>query len=308
MPFPSPGVTDLQLVKDAFKEIRAQGVDCERDIIKATRLGDTSTGRLGTILVEMRSLETKAQIMKNKKCLENHYSEGLRKLIIKNAQTKSEIKTNIALNEILKRIPGQENNFIAGNGHILSKTSHHANPNTHRFRNPSPPFHPRPMNPYNQVPGFNFSLPPPGLAQTQNVTPPQPQNVVLSQAHGTPIQTQLAGPAIPQYVTAPTQQTFTQSHHNIPAQYQVTHNTHAHAQPPPQGIFQPQVQPPYVPQVPQTLVTEQSVPATAIDTTEFDFSDNPDQHQLQQEGNTFSQGVGHPLVVDNPEQHLGDHA
>ena len=135
----------------------------------------------------MRSVETKAQIMKSKKCLESHPSEGLRKLIIKNAQTKSEIKTNIALNEILKRIPGQENNFIGGNGHVLSKSSHPTNPNNQQFQNSRPPFNPRPRNTNNQVPEFNFNFPPPGLAQIHSAAPPQPQNIVVNQAqHSTP--------------------------------------------------------------------------------------------------------------------------
>ena len=121
---PPPGTTDLQLIRSVFTEIRAQGVEVDRDVIKANRLGaDSANGRLGTVLVEMRTQEAKAQIMKTKKCLETHHSQGLQKLIIKNAQTKNEIKTNIALNEMLKRIPGQENNFIAGNGHIMSKNN-----------------------------------------------------------------------------------------------------------------------------------------------------------------------------------------
>ena len=121
MPLPPPGQTDLQLVQSAFREIRAQGVEVERDIVKVKRLGDLSNGKLGTILVEMRNQETKAQIMKTKKCLESHPNPGLQKLIIKNAQNKSEIKMNIALNQILRKIPGEQNSYVAGNGHIMSK-------------------------------------------------------------------------------------------------------------------------------------------------------------------------------------------
>ena len=193
MPLPSPGGSDLQLIQTAFREIRAQGVDVDRDIVKANRLGDTSNGRLGTILVEMKTQEAKSQIMKTKKCLENHPNEGLRKLIIKNAQTKSEIKTNIAMNEILKRIPGQENNFVAGNGQIMSKNPRpslpHGLPHTQqrqqfyqaanyphnyqsnhltqyqispaqnfRFNQPPPP---PPITPVSQ--SFGFAVPPPTL-------------------------------------------------------------------------------------------------------------------------------------------------
>ena len=59
--------------------------------------------------------------MKNKKNLKHHYDLGLKKLIIKNALTKSEIKANIAFNEILRRIPGEQNSFIAGNGRIMTR-------------------------------------------------------------------------------------------------------------------------------------------------------------------------------------------
>ena len=59
--------------------------------------------------------------MKNRSKLATHPNPGLQKLFIKNALTKSEIKTNIALNEMLKKIPGQENSFVAGSGHIMSK-------------------------------------------------------------------------------------------------------------------------------------------------------------------------------------------
>ena len=105
---------------------------------------------------------------------------------------------------------------------------------------------------------------------------------------------------MPQYVTAQSQQVLTQSHHNNPAQYQVIQTHAAHVQPPPLGMLQPPVQTSYLPQVPQPVVTEQSAQATAVDTTDFDFSDDSDQHQQQQEMNIFTQGAGHPPVVDNP--------
>ena len=242
--------------------------------------------------------------MKNKKCLEIHSSEGLRKLIIKNAKTKSEIKTNIALNEILKRIPGQEKNFIAGNGHILSKTNHKTNLYNHRLQNPQPPFNLRLRNTNHQAPEFNLNFPPPGLTQTHTAAPPQLHNVVLSQAqHGMfKTQPQHVGPAQQQHVAAAhaqTQQSLTQPHLNIPAQYQVAH---AHAQPKPQAIFQPPVQTSYFVQTPQSVVTNQSVPGT-VDTTDFDFSENSDQQQ--QKVNINPQGVGHQPSVDNPEPNVG---
>ena len=178
MPLPSHGATDLQLVQSAFREIKAQGVDVERDIVKANRIGDTSNGRLGTILVEMRTQEAKVQIMKKKSDLETHPNEGLRKLFIKKAQTKNEIKTNVALNEMLKRIPGQENNFVAGNGHIMSRTPRQNFPNQRQQFNPPNPNQgnpaPRQLNPNTQYPFFN--QPPPGF------TPYVPQASYVPQA------------------------------------------------------------------------------------------------------------------------------
>ena len=49
LPLPSPGQTDLQLIKSAFREIPAPGVDVDRDCIKAVRLGDVTQGRLGKV-------------------------------------------------------------------------------------------------------------------------------------------------------------------------------------------------------------------------------------------------------------------
>ena len=193
MPLPSPGVTDLQLVQAAFKEIRAQGVDCDRDMIKVSRLVDTSTGRLRTMLMEMRSVETKAQIMKNKKCLESHPSEGLRKLIIGNPKTKSEIKTNIV------RI--QDPYSILDPGILTIK--------------------------YQNSTLISSTWP----SSDTLCSPYQPQNVVLSQAKDGMLSTQPhhAGPAQQQHVAAGhTTQLFTQSHHNIPAQYQLPHGQYGY--------------------------------------------------------------------------------
>ena len=78
------------------------------------------------------------------------------KLIIKNAQTKSEIKTNIALNELLKKIPGEQNSYIAGNGHIMSRTnqppSHHNRAPHSHVRQQSYTQQPFTKQPYTQQP------------------------------------------------------------------------------------------------------------------------------------------------------------
>ena len=187
LPLPAPNQTELEAVKAALLEIRAPGVDCDCDCVKAVRLGDTSQDRLGTVIVEMRNQECKAQIMKNKKNLEGHPSQILQKLIIKNAQTKSEIKMSIALSEILKKIPGEQNSYISGSGHIMTKNQphpprqghaapgppqhghqlprqqhHRQQPQMQQLQPAYPPLQPRPSNPPQQpqqpfqFPNFNF--------------------------------------------------------------------------------------------------------------------------------------------------------
>ena len=129
----------------------------------------------------MRNQETKAQIMKNKSFSESHPNQGLQKLFIKNAQTKSEIKTNIALNEMLTKIPGQENSYVARSGHIMSKNSNQPSrgrapprQNYHNQRQQQPP----PGPPQTNVPYPNHPFYPkqfwymPNMAQTQGT--PQP--------------------------------------------------------------------------------------------------------------------------------------
>ena len=133
LPLPGPGVTDLQLVMSAFDEIRAQGVEVERDIIKAVRKGVRPADNYpGTVMVEMRDDTSRASIMKTKKVLESHHNPGLRKLIIKNYKSEEEIKADRKFANLLKRIPGSENSYFAGNGQIREN-----NPNqSQQFQRP----------------------------------------------------------------------------------------------------------------------------------------------------------------------------
>ena len=179
LPFPAPGVTDLQLIIAAFREIPHTDVDLERDIVCVDRRGATDEN-LGTVFVEMSSDQTRASIMKNKKHLESHLNPGIRKIIIKNMLERSELKMNIALNEILRRIPGSENCYVANNGHIREKNPNqryiNQNPNTNQFhpnpnhgpRNPpyhNPSYHSQPR-PTNQSQGYPFPARNPAPAST----------------------------------------------------------------------------------------------------------------------------------------------
>ena len=168
LPLPAPGVTDLQLIIAAFKEINAANVDLERDITTVVRHGATADN-LGTVFVEMSSDQARASIMKTKKVLESHHNPGIRKLIIKNMKQRSELKMDIALNEILKRIPGSENCFISNNGQIREKANNQRNP--HFNQNPN-------LNhlPYHQAyPAFNQNQRPP----PQSLSMPMPRAPIL---------------------------------------------------------------------------------------------------------------------------------
>ena len=177
LPLPGPGVDDRQLVRSVFYEINAREVDIDNDIVKVTRQGATNEN-LGTVMVEMRSDEARASIMKTKKVLEHHNNPGLRKLIIKNMKSRLELKIDIALGDILKKFPGGENYYVANNGHIREKSEQQRS-YQNNFRGQLPPnfytqtAQSRPLNP-------PYSYPPPQLPThvpaypTPMLTVPQP--------------------------------------------------------------------------------------------------------------------------------------
>ena len=67
LPLPAHGYTDLDMVRQVLAEIRAPGIDVNRDIIKAVRKlpakpsHDPSLPALGTVLVEMRERTAEAE-------------------------------------------------------------------------------------------------------------------------------------------------------------------------------------------------------------------------------------------------------
>ena len=123
LPLPQDGETDCQVVKTVFSEIDAEGIDLDKDIVQVVRKGVDGT-RLGTVFVEMATEEARGRIMKKKRNLAFHSNPIYRKLIVKNMKQHSELKMDIALNELLRRMPGGENYFIASSGHIRHKPSH----------------------------------------------------------------------------------------------------------------------------------------------------------------------------------------
>ena len=122
LPLPMKGMSELESVKKALFEIQAPNVDIEKDVKSAVRYGSIENNNLGVVMVEMSSTVSRASIMKSKKILETHNNPIMRKLIIKNMKSKSELKTERTLKELLKLLPGGGANFyIASNGQIKER-------------------------------------------------------------------------------------------------------------------------------------------------------------------------------------------
>ena len=123
LPLPSPGHTDLDIVKQILSEIKAPGIDVDRDVVKAVRKIpskpiNSSQPILGTVLVEMKNEESRASIMKNKHTLQHHPDCAIRRVAVKNMKSREQMLIEKIGNNILKKIPGYENHFVGGNGHI----------------------------------------------------------------------------------------------------------------------------------------------------------------------------------------------
>ena len=143
LPLPPTGYSDLDIVKQIFHEIRAPGIDVNRDITKATRKlpvkPNTNSAQpvLGTVLVEMRNEEARSSIMKNKHTLQQHPDNNIANIVIKNMKSKEQMFMENLGNNILKRIPGCENTFVTPNGQI--REGFQSNNFQPRYQNRQPP-------------------------------------------------------------------------------------------------------------------------------------------------------------------------
>ena len=160
LPLPPTGYTDLDIVKQILAEVRAPGINVDRDVVKAVRKLPSQTRNLsqpilGTVLVEMKNEESRASIMKNKHALQYHPDNTIRSVIIKNMKSREQMLIENIGNNILKRIPGSENSFLGGNGQIRDSLGQNYN-------------QPRPRNLASQTPHFRPQNPPPAFR-------PQPQ-------------------------------------------------------------------------------------------------------------------------------------
>ena len=230
LPLPGHGEDDLQIVKALLFEINAKDVNPDQDIVKVVRQGATGENP-GTVMVELISDEVRAAIMKTKKILEQHPNPCLRRVIVKNMKSKQELKMDIAMNEMLRKLPGGENLYIANNGHIREKTAQQISfQNSFRGRVPSERFfQPRtqaPAPPPRQptVPQPIFETHPMALARypVQQAVHPY-TNQVPSFRHNFPHQSQpsvreayLPGPMFTQTTHDPTFRYAIQQQPNVP--------------------------------------------------------------------------------------------
>ena len=141
LPLPGEGVTELDNVRMAFREINAAGIEVQRDIVKAVRVGyraESDPGvinsNLGTVKVEMRNEECRALVMKNKYQLKQHPQLVMKNLVIQNLKSREEMKTENFNYDILKMVTNGNEFYIGGNGHIRRRD--HTNQNNIRQHAP----------------------------------------------------------------------------------------------------------------------------------------------------------------------------
>ena len=130
LPLPSLGQSEVENVRAALYEIRAPGVEVDRDVTKAVRVG-VKDDYLGTVKVEMLNDAARASIMKNKKNLENHQNPAMKNLIIKNLKSEDQMRMENFARDVLQILPGGDNYFVAGNGRLRQKDlpqAHHPYP------------------------------------------------------------------------------------------------------------------------------------------------------------------------------------
>lgn len=156
LPLPTPGLSELDNVRAAFSEIKAPGIEVERDIVKAVRVG-FKEDYLGTVKVEMLNDASRASIMKNKKSLGNHLNPTMKNLIVKNLKTDDQMRMENFARDVLQMVPGGHEYYVAGNGHLRQKdfkqNQHHYQPRSATPRFTQAHQHPSQQHPRVVQPG-----------------------------------------------------------------------------------------------------------------------------------------------------------
>ena len=169
LPHPPYGRSELDNTRDALAQINAPGIDASLDVVKAIRVGQ-SEANLGTVKVEIRNEKCRASIMKTKKCLANHQNNIMKKLIIKNLKSKSQMSLENFGNDLLQLIPGGNNMYILENGHLKRKHQVSA----HNSSNPVSSYPFPPQNIFQSNPAVQASSQIPTQSSVQFVATPDP--------------------------------------------------------------------------------------------------------------------------------------
>ena len=118
---------DVNLVKQVIKLINAEGVNAEEDVVKVVRKGHkpatgTQSERHGTLLVELKSTDVKAKIMKTKKSLASH--PHLKEVRISNMKSQTQMNQDYFNRQLLRMIPGGDQFYISGTGALRPQSQH----------------------------------------------------------------------------------------------------------------------------------------------------------------------------------------
>ena len=93
-----------------------------RDVLKDERVGG-SESYLGAVKVEMKDDILQASIMKNKRNLEFHNNPHMKNLIVNNLKSENQMTIENFARDLLKMIPGGNEDFMAANGHLRQRAS-----------------------------------------------------------------------------------------------------------------------------------------------------------------------------------------
>ena len=106
---------------------------------------------LGTVLVEMLNEDSRSLVMKNKHILEQHQDPSIKKITIKNMKSKELHFAENLGNNLLQKIPGCENLFVAQNGQIRERTRAHPHRTSNQFHQSyNQSYMPQSYQPYQQ--------------------------------------------------------------------------------------------------------------------------------------------------------------
>ena len=154
-------MSDLELVRDVIRQVNAEGVIVEEDVVKVSRKGfkpanGTQSERQGTYFVEMKSTEAKAKVMRAKKSLAN--LPNMKDVRISNMKTQHEMNQDFFNRQLLRMVQGGNQWYISGNGTMRPVTQQPGRQGPAPYAQPQGP--PATFNPTTLPPSYQTGPPP----------------------------------------------------------------------------------------------------------------------------------------------------